>query len=308
MWFETVRQHEELYDGEAPSSVVFHKASTLTHLRLRDQGTPFHFPYSWYLFGTEAEGTSRDVHFVPGDSEDRTMAVWVSEEPEPYRGDRVADAIRRTVGELLGQYRDEEIEKAIDEVYTYAPFEFQRKYRIARIALGVTGRGSIYEEMAKSPEVLALLNAAMDEFPRERFPLLTQYVPPVRQSVERAWVSTLERDYSKVREIIESFWTVFCAFVRVDEQGHYGVGRSQLETWRDFAQMKYDLFLRGFGDIVVEMEGAYGNVEEDAILGPIFTRRESEQKRERAMIDEALPYLEGLEDTLSRLHLQLRGR
>ena len=165
----------------------------------------------------------------------------------------------------------------------------------------------MYQEGAKSTELLALLGSASAEFPAQQFPALAEYMPAVSQAVERAWSSTLARDYPVVREVVESFWMAFSSFLRVDERGHSGVGKSQVEEWSDFAQMKLDLFTRAFGDIVVELDDTYGNVASDAILGPVFANRRAEQTREKALIDQAIPYLEGLEDTLNRLHLQPRG-
>ena len=101
VWYEAVNRHKGATGGMLPTSLMFHKTTTLAVFRLREKGIRFPFPYSWYLYGTEAEGTRQNILFKPDVTGRKTLVEWISDVPELLPGDAESDAIRAEINAII---------------------------------------------------------------------------------------------------------------------------------------------------------------------------------------------------------------
>jgi len=285
VWYEAVNRHKGTTGGSLPTSLLFHKVTTLAVFRLRDKGIKFPFPHSWYLYGTEAEGTRKSILFRPDVTGRKTVVEWIDDIPELLPGDSEADAIRSEIYGILSERP--KAETLVDEVYERAPFEFQRKYRFLRICIGTTGRGSRFQRECESVNPWALLLGALDTFPADHFHRLTRLIPAFKEAVNVAW-NTSPPDRNRTMELVEAFWKLFCCHLRLDRDGHELIPSAQFKAWQEIAESRLVKWDRIFGDIVVELAGTSGEVASNRFLGPIEEKRRREQLEERKTIDEAL--------------------
>jgi hypothetical protein len=285
VWYEAVNKYKGATGGCLPTSLIFHKTTTLAVFRLRERGIRFPFPYSWYLYGTEAEGTRQNILFKPDVTGRKTMVEWVSDIPELLPGDAESDAIRAEINAIFAERP--RVESLVDEVYERAPFEFQRKYRLLRICLGTTGRGSRFQRDCEAVNPWALLLDALDTFPADRFHRLVRLIPAFKEAVKMAWnASPPDRDRTK--ELVEEFWRLFCCHLRLDRDGHEMISASQIKAWQEIAESRLSKWERIFGDILVEMATQNSAVGANHTLGPVVERRRREQQDEKETIDNAL--------------------
>jgi hypothetical protein len=294
IWYETISQWE--HRNEVPlSSLFFHKISTLTRFRLEQQGLPVPLPYAWYLFGTAAQDLPHLIQFFPDPESEQTKVEWRGPSPELFRGDRSADLIRSTIDSILDEYPPDKGELAVDEVYTHAPFEFQRKFRRVRMAAGLTGVGSAEAAgLNVAGGLWGLTLDAFDEFPYARFPTLASSVAVVREAVNVGINVNLEQRRRLAVEAIEGFWTVFCAHLRLDHEGSKDVSQETIQSWRRMAEQRDRVFVRNLGDIVVELARWEPSIENDGTLGPVAAQRRVEQVEEERLVEEGLEALSGI--------------
>lgn len=308
--YETIDRLKKARGGEAPPSILVNKIAPLVSFRLREKRVIVPIPYAWYRFGTEIEEVPQEINYLSDEDGKRTLVDWEGDVPELYQGDRSAEAIRTEIDALVEKYADEgNAELAVDEVYDYAPFDFQRDYRLLRICLLQTGRGSREQEEARKSDPWTLLTGALEDFPFEQFPIAARYVDPMREVVKLAWNAHPSRDRALTVEVIEEFWSMFCSYLRVHESGHSpNISIPTIQKWRTLAERDRARFERILGDSVVTLSTAVRSLSEDATLGPILERRLEEQTEETKAIDDALEDADELKRLLAEVHKVPAGR
>lgn len=302
--YETIERLKKARGGVAPPSILVNKIAPLVSFRLREKRVIVPVPYAWYRFGTEIEEVPREISYLSDEDGKRTLMDWDGDAPELYPGDRSAEAIRTEITALVERYSGEgDAELAVDEVYDYAPFDFQRDYRALRICLVQTGRGSREQGQARGSDPWVLLTKALEGFPFEQFPVAARYVDPMREVVKLAWNVEPARDRRLMVEVVEEFWSMFCSYLRVHESGHSpNISIPTIQKWRALAERDRARFERILGDGVVNLSTAVRALSEDATLGPILERRLEEQKEEAQAIDEALEDADELKRLLADIH------
>lgn len=287
VWFETISRWRARHDSP-PSSLFFNKIATLTRFRLESKGFRVPLPFCWYFFGPTLSDTPYNVRYQSELESEHTWVDWAGPAPELYVGDRSADAIRETIDDLIATYPPDFPERAVDEAYRFAPFEFQRRFRRLRIASGVTGQSSRERPAETVGGFLGLVSDAFDEFPYDRFSELARFVGPVREAISSAWRSEGEQRVPLVVELLEGFWTAYCSYLRIVPEGHKDVSNRRIQSWRIQAESRRRLFARNFGDLVVEMAERNKELEDDPTLGPVIDQRLSDQTEEDKLIREGL--------------------
>lgn len=301
VWFEAIDRWKKKYDVPM-TSLFFHKLTTLTRFRLEAEGYPIPLPYSWFLFGPTAADLPHavDIHSEASREEASpdTAVAWRGPRPELYPGDRGADLIRKTLDALLEEYPPDQGERAVDEAYLHAPYEFQKRYRRLRIACGLTGRGSA-ETQAISPTggVWTLVQDAFEEFPYDQFATLAPSVAIVRETVNVGLNARLDQRKHLATEAIEEFWSAFAYSLRADSEGHRNVSPTTVQYWRRAAERRFRRFVRNLGDIVVDLSDWEPSIRKDATLGPFADKREAEQDQEKRLIEEGFDALWGTSST-----------
>lgn len=291
VWYEVITQTQDA-TARPPSALLFHKLVVLARFRLEAQGIRVPIPYSWYLFGAQAEDLHSGVRLNWSNSERKTEVEWASAPPKVVGDDPGFEPVERVIHELVEQYSSEEAaELAVDEVYSHAPYDFQRRFRDVRMNLRITGRGSSGEAAAHRADLWNLALEAFDVFPVRHFPAVTPYLAPVKEAIRLTTSVGLERNRALSEEVIEGFWSLFCHFLRVDRVGHFDVEKATVEEWVENAESTLAYFSRNFGDIVVSLADVDPTVADDATLGSIVSSRRSDQRTESEEVEAGLAAL-----------------
>jgi hypothetical protein len=206
------------------------------------------------------------------------------------------------VKRLILEFPPKEADRAVDEIYDNAPFEFQRKYRFVRIKIGTTGRGSRHGESVHAMEIGQLIEEAFDEFPPYGFDVPRRYQEVIHILLDRMSRPQPIGTFALLSEVIEEFWGLFCTYLRLDPLGNVLVDRKTIERWEDYAQMKFEIFQRNIGDIIVELCNSAPHLKEEQALAPIYEKRSREQSEEAQTIDEMADVFEDIDSTLAQLY------
>jgi hypothetical protein len=301
--YETIRAYKSLSSGNLPTSVYVNKVPVLTAIELAEAGVSIALPFSWYKFGPEIESSFSRLRYktVPKsetpneeDSEDsfeyRTLVDWRGEPPVLDPGDRAAVAIREKVRELLVRYMGSgKVELLVDQAYELAPFDFQRKFRIARIKLGRTGRGSGLQAMAMAGDLWTQTLDAFRVFPKDDFPTLEVGALATQRIVNYAWNRLDKRDVYSAADTLEQFWAAFASSLRASPVGHSSAVPDWLiEEWDELAILDTGRFTRAVGDTAIRLARHDPDVRRDDLLSEIIEAREAERKLGDKEIDDAL--------------------
>lgn len=289
--------------GEAPSGLFFNKMMSLLHSRMLERRVNFPLPHCWYRWGDEVVRYEmpREISWNHEEPPYTTVS-WDGDLPYYASLDEDRETLERVVVDLLDMYSDDGgVEKAVEAVYTRAPFEFQRRYRECRNLILDRSRTPAGVRDFGRNMLLPALESAMKVFPEADFPVVSRKVPAFR-SVMRLILEEEEVDVRLVREVSEEFWFWFCYHLRLHPDAHENVSEETLEHWRDRLGTEERRYHRMLGDHILRLARDHPSVMDDDVLGPMFIERSKQAEEEDAIIDEAASELEGLEDFLRDIH------
>jgi hypothetical protein len=312
--YETIRAFKSLSGGDLPTSVFVNKVPVLTAIELADEGVPVALPYSWYKFGPEIESPTSRLRYrtapkagTPTEEEPdeateyRTLVDWRGDPPAFNPGDRSAVAIREKVRELLVRYMGEgKVELLVDRAYELAPYEFQRKFRVARIKLGRTGRGSQFQAAAQAGDLWAQTQDAFQVFPGDDFPSLEVGALVTQRIVSYSWNRLERRDVYAAADTLEQFWGAFASCLRASPVGHsLAVPEWLVEEWQELAALDTGRFARAAGDMAIHLARHDPAIRKDDLLGELIDAREAERTVGEKEIDEGLADADELQALLN---------
>jgi hypothetical protein len=314
--YETIRAYKSLSGGNLPTSLYVNKIPVLTALELERAGVPVPLPFAWYKFGPEVERPPYQVRYSHApksddapeeedgaelDHEYRTLVDWRGEPPNEGSADEITETIHQKVLELTVRFVGPgKSERLVDRAYELAPFDFQRKFRLARINIGRTGRGSEFESVARSSDLGTLVLDAFKTFPAEEFPTLEVGATATQRLVNYAWNRLGRRDMYAATDILEQFWSAFASCLRANPVGHSAACPNDLvEEWEELAQRDTERFTRAAGDIAIRLARTDSDLRRDDLISAIADARESQRSIGDREIDDALQDAEEIESILS---------
>jgi hypothetical protein len=290
VWFETIKQYKDKHEGKAPPAKSLNKIGTLAAFRIDPSGSRLPIDYSWYRYGTVAERLPGEILRFEEPESGRPCVDWKGPRPGLGSDDSLAERVKEEIGRVLSDYPSEEsFERMVDEVYEFAPFPFQRSFRLARMRIGLTGRGSRFEEVVRGREFWDLFTQAISDFPEQEFPQVALMVGPLRELVKLTWNQLPSRETEVTKELVEGFWETFCAFLRVHDLGHSkGLSRERIHSRAVEAGWSLDRLKDLFGDAAIDLAQSTPGAVEDATLGPIIEKRKKDLAEQTAALDQGL--------------------
>jgi len=290
VWFETIKQYKERHDGNAPPTKSLNKIGTLAAFRIDPSGSRLPLDYSWYRYGTVAERLPSEVVRFEDPDSGQPCADWKGPRPDFQQDDPLVARVREEIGHVIADYpEDSDFERLVDEVYEFAPFPFQRSYRLARMRLGVTGHGSRFENEVRVRDFWELLNAALSEFPEQDFPQVALTVGPLREIIKLTWNQLPSRDLDATKAVVEGFWDTFCSFLRAHDLGHSkGLGSERIHQRAVEAGWSLDRLRDLLGDMALRISDRIPDVAEDATLGPIIENRRKDIEEQSTALEQGL--------------------
>lgn len=225
----------------------FNKMMSLLNTKLLDGGKDIHLPRCWYLYGEQlvsAELPSSVRLDGQSDAEAKTTVTWAGEAPErPAAKDK--RKIDSTVDYLYSRFPPTgSIHDAVAEVYSHAPYEFQRAYAAFRSDFSLRSQvdmdGSLRAKLFYPTE----FEKALRLFPADDIPELRVPAKKV-ELVGKALLKAHPGENKTVVKMAIAFWEVFCKILRTKRGvGYHYVSVERVAHWREVAEDAVAMYLK----------------------------------------------------------------
>ena len=265
--------------GDDVTGVLYNKYMTLLHRELKKEGIDIRLSHFWYRWGDAVVKYS--VPYIHWTHEDAytTKVSFIGRVPKCDPKDPVIQRSMEFARDFIREYGNGVVgvEAAIDEVYSEAPFEFQKEYRMLREGLKPSTSflcGNFYEYVMK------LFDNAMGAFPKEFKKLNKQkdwFVAVFTESVN----NRVSRE--TLFDIIEDFWFFFCYHLRVNRRCYENVSKETLDIWKNAIPSEDVRFEHSIQNY------AYQCCRSDSdnwIIGELLRERESRISKLEQLLDE----------------------
>lgn len=221
------------------TGVIFNKFLTLLHRQLKNENMDIALPHCWYRWGDEVVKYYFPYIGWTHDDLDKTKVTFEAEAPDIDENDETVIRINEFAEEFLEKYDNtqEGVEKAIDEVYSEAPFEFQNKFRKLREGLKISKKHVGYSNF--DSYVLDLFNDAMESFPKE-FSSMKREKTEFQEVFRNSVANKVSR--KNLFDLTELFWFYFCYHLRVNKKCHENVDGSTIRIWKNTISDEMDHF------------------------------------------------------------------
>jgi len=272
---------------KSPTGLYFNKVMSLLHNKIKADGYDLQLPHCWYKWGDEVVRYLMPVA-IGWNHEDppQTTVTWKGRSPESLGQDELSKKLIRYIDDLTKQYSAPGgVEKAVDEVYALAPFEFQRRFKKCR--------DSIYSAMRRTVDIKdygekvlwPLVESACKSFLviSRDFPEVAESLPSFKASMEYV-LHDRATNYPLAYEISEEFWSWFCYFLRLHPKAHENVPRETLDVWEEKLDWETERYKKMFGDHIVELASKNPNIDKHQILREIADTRRKVFAEERDII------------------------
>ncbi len=248
--FLVLRNYNKERDN-ALSGTRFNKAMSLLHFHLRENDYDIGLPHCWYLFGDETvpQELPREVHFEHFECPERTFVTWIGkDEPKFNLTSEEIGTIETKALEIMERYHVKlGTYEATDDVYEYAPFQFQQDFRALREKFAFIER---YTYMSSNPQrniFLQLFLKTFESFPKEDFPTLRSHTSRYRVLANLLLNDDRDR-LPDVQALTSAYWKLFCKFLRIHPLGHENVSRGRLKWWQLDAESHLRIYEEWFSE------------------------------------------------------------
>ncbi|MHB8584864.1 MAG: hypothetical protein ACYDDF_03385 [Thermoplasmatota archaeon] len=236
--------------GRPPSGLYFNKVMSLLHRRLKAERIDLGLPHCWYRYGDEVvRQWMPSAVYWDHESPVSTRVFWIGDAPSSSGSEaarrKVIDAEVKQIG---AEYRGQGgVERAVNDVYSYAPFEFQRAFREWRRE---TTEVHNWQAGHGGPAGIVLagkFRTTLAAFPKEEFPECADRSRAILSAVG-SLLDARPSELQMAGELAEQFWQFFCYYLRLHPKGHENVASQTLDLWRaelDAQTLKFDTVFAG---------------------------------------------------------------
>ena len=278
--------------GNDPTETVFNNYMILLNRALLTEGIDIGLPHYWFTAGDEVLMSAIPyIHRNCGDV-GSTMVTFDGGRPEFDPHDRVISLADRFAEEFIKKYAGTEGQMDVaNDIYNYAPFNFQNDFRRLMGAL----MGPWGNDCIEGPphDIAGLFNILMESFPSE-FGYLSAHFERFASTFSLALSTNVGQE--GLLEVAETFWTFFCHHLRLESLCHHNIPPSTLTSWKEMLpeeEGQYTMFVQnqaaeycppgGCIDPVIEGLLRDRDVrlrESDSLFRKVFCRNESKARPE----------------------------
>lgn len=284
---------------QSPNGIFFNKAMSLLDRELRKDGVDIHLPHCWYRWGDEVVRIlmPREIEWNH-ESTYHTSINW-NTKARPFDDSGLMKKIESYVDTIIAEYATESIDDVIEEVYSYAPFDFQRKFRICRQAIGDCLHSPIEWKDSSGKVLMPYYKSACESFPKEEFPIVAKHLPVFERIME--YLLTRKDRYEAncilANEISEEFWFWFCYFLRIHKKAHENIPDSTIEYWASRIENETIRYERFIGDHLLQLTENDSSLKNDSILLPIIESRRLASLEENEILTDFVKEIQGLDES-----------
>ena len=284
---------------QSPNGVFFNKAMSLLDRELRKDGVDIHLPHCWYRWGDEVVKIlmPREIKWNH-ESTYHTLIDW-NTTARPFDDSGLMKKIEPYVDEIIAEYASKNIDDVIEEVYSYAPFDFQRKFRTCREAIGDCLHSKIDWKDFSETMLIPYYKSACDSFPRKEFPIVAKHLPVFERTMEYLLTrrENSEANCILANEISEEFWFWYCYFLRINKKAHENIPENTIDYWASRLENETIRYERFIGDHLLQLNEIDSDLNNDNILLPLIESRRSTSLEENEILSEYAKDIQDIDAT-----------
>ncbi len=265
---------------EKPNGVFFNKIMSL----LNKKNENIKLPHYWYRYGDQVCRQKMPAELDWNHAElDQTKVDWKIDSKDHFK-ELEGHPIERDVNDLVEKYHDD-VEKLIDDVYSYAPYKFQRKYlELRKTFYGINNAYNwdmeSYKELSKP-----IFSRTFDDFPIHDFKELKDEYKLVKAFID----TKLESDDWKFRileKISKHFWFLFCYHLRLNPEARENIPSEILHYWEEKLPNDEDRHRKSIADIIIDSIDKDEDLLENQIIEKFYDWRQKDKDETKKIIDD----------------------
>lgn len=262
--------------GKPPSGLFFNEFMVLFNKRMLDAGKDMKLSHCWYRWGDEV--VRYYMPYLKWNHEDlgSTTVDWgdvapVISDVAPF----AKEAQDFFIGFMKEYGTEERYEKVYDDVYSFAPYEFQNRYRRVRDALKNAEANYVADNMVRGV-FKPLFDSAMDTFPDD-FKEIREKALLFRKIVDCAVENGTYP--SGLRDMTETFWFFFCYHLRTKQC--FNVSMETKRVWKEVLSVENE----SFSDELEILAEFYASNSNDPEIGRLVSKRRKHIENLNKIID-----------------------
>jgi len=295
--YRVISEHKDK-TGDYPSGLYFNKIMFLLYRHLKQKSLDIKLPHYWYRYGDQVYQYNMPSNlFWDHENPSKTVVKW-NYGPPAEKG-WAYELIDDAVSELTNKYIGDEF-SAVREVYKYAPFKFQVKFLDLREAFHGRKNAFNWNNEAYNTVSKHIFLDTIKSFPKSKFPELTHQYEVVR-TFSKIYLDG-DWDFKLVENVYNSFWFLFCYYLRLHRKAHENIPKSAISVWESKIELEKLRYRRAISDLIIAAsEDRPQILRNDLIKGEYDWRKEDLEETDK-MIDEFIGTLEEFKRQFSSNH------
>ena len=243
--------------GTNPSGLYFNKIMYLTYKNLRNK-VNLKLPHCWYRYGDEVIKFSMPINICWNhENPDKTKVFWKYGPPSMEDSENVK-LIEKIIDKLTDKYADNVFD-AIKEVYTHAPFDFQKRFLELREMLYGINNTFNWDASSLATISAPVFKSAFKTFPVSNFPSLKRQKEITEKAIEII-LDSPNPDFNLIKDFSISFWFQFCYHLRTHKKANENVPKEILTVWRGKIELEDLKYRRIIADLLKLLSQNYDDV------------------------------------------------
>lgn len=273
-----VEEYKDRY-GEEPNGVFFNKIMSL----LNKRNPHFNLPHYWYRYGDQVCRQKMPTALSWNSEETNETTVDWRYRRYDYFKELDNHPIEEDVKLLIEDYSNN-FEKLIDDVYSYAPFDFQRKFlNLRKTFYGIKNAYNwdikSYKELSK-PIFLETFN----KFPIHEFKDLKEEYKLVKAFIETKLESESWR-FKILEDISKDFWFLFCYHLRLNPKGRENIPSDILHYWKNSLPNNTSRHRKSIADKIIDNIDQNKDLLENETIKNFYEWRIKDKKETKEAIE-----------------------
>jgi len=237
--YKIIQRYKDPQTGKV-DGIRFNKMISLLNRSLMEEEIDIHLPHCWYFYGDMVilRDMPKQLRMDHKEEEPIAKAYWEGSQPKLDK--RIKKIIDKKEMSLQSKYPPNcNIDKVIDAVYSYAPYQFQRDFRIFR-----NDNQFLPQEYFKKLHQKVLqgdFKNAVDSFPYEEFPMLKVPFTKITYIINSIFNEYPDNNQMGIN-LGNKFWKTFCKFLILNENGSYFASNNTLNLWRKNANEELEKY------------------------------------------------------------------
>lgn len=274
-----IKEYESIKD-EKPNGLFFNKIMSLLNKNIDN----FKLSHYWYRYGDQVcrQKMPKNLEWTNVELNE-TKVDWKYNIPEFFK-EFEGHPIEGEIKSLVSKYNDN-FDELIDDVYSYAPYEFQRRFlELRKMFYGANNAYNwdmeSYKELSKP-----IFKDTYDSFPIHDFKEIEEEYDLVRTFIE-AKLDSENWKFKILEKISTDFWFLFCYHLRMNPKARENIPSDILHHWEEKLSMDANRHRKSIADTIIKSIERDSNLLEYEPINEFYKWRKEDKKETEKLIDE----------------------